>query len=641
MKEDLGLGAEGYIISVPFGEYVFADGDGIGRSEVRARVQVTDVRIFWTLLLKFEEKLNDEDRTKRLEYFVHQRQAWIDARSSDYKRWASQEAASVRAALEALTPTAPATTQFKLPKNCAWDEYGRMQLCLKMLSPICDMVGQMGAISLKLKNVVGGVQMAAQLTGTSGPNHPVSINVSARADQCLVLLPADRYMSVLTRANADPKAWGAALLDALRDAPDRLYSGLLNETSGLYQCSKEDLGKIDECLLALAPRPPGYKGLAKIVDTSALPVSTDIIRSLESKNHTDKRLFLERAMESKGITGPLPGLTPSVEKPTAAAVVHQPTIWEKKRAAAAPPPQTVAPVAPREPIPLPANPDREDLQMKQPQNDDFARFDGDAVKPPVLPATGAAGTRPPPAVIPAIKAVLQRPQQAQGLTDRAPPPTVGTGFGAPPQQQQQQRRAPPRVFESEVAQPQSSVEQQQYQRALPPSVKPESRPPPPQVKQAPPTVFAPKKSVTPPAPAAPVGDSDVNLAGINGSQQDQGRSRQNRRNQPQQNQPRSSSVEGDRDWRNKPVSAIPQQEQVNPAHQQTPQTQRVNKDFQSLDREDRGYDVVQSNTGAGGVNRGRGTRGRGRGGGRGAFNSRGSRPINSNFDNEDGSRREE
>lgn len=152
MKEDLGLGPEGYIISIPFGQFIYADGDGIGRDEVRARVQVTDARIFWTLLLKFEEKLNDDegdDRIKRLDYFVHQRQAWIDARSLDYRRWAAQEASSVRAALETLTPPAHAPGQFKLPKNCSWDEYGRMQLCLKMLSPICDMVGQMGSFSLE------------------------------------------------------------------------------------------------------------------------------------------------------------------------------------------------------------------------------------------------------------------------------------------------------------------------------------------------------------------------------------------------------------------------------------------------------------------------------------------------------------
>jgi len=147
LKEDLGLTPETYIISVPFGDFIYADGDDVGKDEIRARVQLTDARIFWTLLLKFEEKLKDDeegDRMKRLDYFAHQRQAWIEARSLDYRRWASQEASSVRTALETLSPPASVPAQFKLPKNFTWDEYGRMQLCLKMLSPICDMIGQMG-----------------------------------------------------------------------------------------------------------------------------------------------------------------------------------------------------------------------------------------------------------------------------------------------------------------------------------------------------------------------------------------------------------------------------------------------------------------------------------------------------------------
>lgn len=139
MNEELKLESDAYILSIPFGQYVNADGDACYRDEVRAKVQLTDIRAFWTLLLKFEEKLVDD---KRLDYFVHQRHAWFDARTTDYKRWAEQEANSVRSALD-VKPAAPGV-QFKLPKNCSWDEYGRMQLCLKMLSPLTDMVGQMG-----------------------------------------------------------------------------------------------------------------------------------------------------------------------------------------------------------------------------------------------------------------------------------------------------------------------------------------------------------------------------------------------------------------------------------------------------------------------------------------------------------------
>jgi len=662
MKDDLGLGPEAYIVSVPFGDYVFANGDVLGKEEVSARVQVTDARIFWTLLLKFEEKLNDEDRSKRLDYFVHQRQAWSDARSLDYKKWAAQEAASVRAALDTLTPPLTNLTQFKLPKNCAWDEYGRMQLCLKMQAPICDMVGQMGAISVKLKTVVAAVQMTAQLTGSSAPNRPVSINVSARADQCLVLLPADRYMNVLTRANADPKAWGAALLDALRDAPDRLYSGLLNETSGLYQCGKEDLSKIDECLRSLAPRPPGYKGLVKMVDTSALPLSADIIRSIESKNHTDKRLFLERALENKAGYAASLGITVLPEKP-AIAPTHQPTIWEKKRAAAAPPMQQVASTMPRD-IPAPslsANPDREDMSMRQPQTDDFARFDGDALKPPtiapVIPAVMkpvvrqplAPGERPPP---PMVAPLLEKPAER--------PVGNGPSFVVP------QQRAPPRVIQVDGEQDQNKVPL----REPPPSIFGSTKAgadkaPPPQVNQGPPMVIPAKR-----LDAIPVYPVNGNNQGAivyqaNGNNpampvQNQFAANPRPQFQPMQNQggynngnrryfvpgqqPRGAPMNNapaDQEWRGKapPPSVFPNNDGFaqtpSPAISPAPRESVVNvkaNESQNMDREDRSYDTAPSVPIQQGNFRGnRNFRGRG-GRGRGGYVNRGGRQYQ-NYDN--------
>lgn len=341
-----------------------------------------------------------------------------------------------------------------------------------------------GSISAKLKAVVTAIQMVAYLPGDSTPNSPVSINVSTRADQCLVLLPADRYMRVLTRASADPKTWGAALLDALRDAPDRLYSGLLYETPALYQIPstswRDDMFRIDECLRSLAPKMPGFKGIAKLVDTSVLPLNVDVIRSLESKNHTDKRLFLDRAaQEQKAFGG---GVVLSVLTPSTAAA-PQPSVWDKKRIAALPVPQHQQTM--REGAIGLTSSDREDMQLRQHaagatslvRTDDFVRFDSDATKAaprekvfdPSAPtlAQAVAQTRQVPAPQQQVQSRPSVPPQSRfgnaSSTERAPPPTVAA-FN------QEKVNGPPSVLGNRAGPPRVMVSEPGSERSAPPSV---------------------------------------------------------------------------------------------------------------------------------------------------------------------------
>lgn len=380
MKSDLGLHPDQYVMTIPFGESLRMDGCS-RPNEVTARIQLVDTKVFLTLMTKFEDKLHDEDRSKRLDYFLHQRQSWLDARSFDYKRWARHEASCVEKALEAIDPQA-SSQQFKLPRNYMWDEYGRMQLCLKLVSPICDMAGQMGSISSKLKAVVNAVLNAAQQTGSK------SLTLSCKSDQCFVLLPADVYMNVLARANANPRTWGEALLNALKDQPERLYSGLLCESYWFYAApSKDDLIKIDDSLRSLAPRPLGFRGLPPLVDTSALPLSAEVIRALEGKNHTDKRLFLERQH--------LYDAKPQDSNDRVAVLAGKPSVWDMKRA-------EQAPVPPPEPLPQTAPPPIQQVHQQVSQH--------------VVPEEPTPTLKDP-----VVRAVLQRPtRSSESKRDLAP-----------------------------------------------------------------------------------------------------------------------------------------------------------------------------------------------------------------------------
>ena len=293
MKDELGLGSDAYVISVAFGAWATVDGDAQLWRWPHVKVQLRDPRVFWTLLCKFESKLADgtpAEQRVRLETLAHQRSGWTETRFAHYRQWATRDADVVSAWL-ARGPPPPPATPFRLPKGFLWDDYGRMLISYKLPVPVSEMLGAMGAVTPKLKTFVRAVQTAAQMTEST------SLYLSVNDAQCSILLPVDRYMNILTQAGADASAWGLALQERLKEAPERMYSGLLMENPGLVPCSADDLAKIDEALRALAaPKLPGaQKSLGPVVDASVLPLSVDCIVNVEGRNRTEKRLAADRS----------------------------------------------------------------------------------------------------------------------------------------------------------------------------------------------------------------------------------------------------------------------------------------------------------------------------------------------------------
>jgi len=261
-RSELCLEADSYAVCIPFGNF---KSELCTKDAIHARVQLANPKIFWELLMNFEDKLSNEN-DMGIQYIVHQRETWTTLRFNDYRRWSSKDRDMVRQEYDALLNHRSINPRVVVPDQFFFDG-NRMQIHYEATQSLDTMHGAMGSVSNALRALVDEYQLLADRIGT----RDFHLIIHGRASH--FSLSPKRYIQILSSSGGDALEWGNKIMNTLSAHPERLFSGLLAEGAGLIHCD--------------------VNSLRSVLTEEGAPLPPKVLNSLKERNKVDKRLRLD------------------------------------------------------------------------------------------------------------------------------------------------------------------------------------------------------------------------------------------------------------------------------------------------------------------------------------------------------------